>query len=176
MPLDGRREGVVTVSQGIRRGADVLTVASFLSTRWRLCTPGWVVAGLLPVLFAMGCAGGQSGSAAGASVIGVTEHDFGISAPKYLAAGDAVLRVHNRGPDAHELIVVRLDRGSLPLRSDGLTVSEEAVQRREVGVLEPGASGALRDLRLSLAPGRYELFCNMSGHYLSGMHALVVVR
>jgi uncharacterized cupredoxin-like copper-binding protein len=135
----------------------------------------WVAFGLLPVLFAVGCAG-PSGSAAGASVIAVTERDFAISAPKYLAAGDVVLRVQNRGPDGHELIVVRLDRGSLPMRSDGMTVSEEAVERREVGVLEPGASGALRDLRLSLAPGRYELFCNMSGHYLSGMHTLLVVK
>lgn len=151
-------------------------MASFLSTRWRLSAPVGVAFGLLPVLVAVGCAGGQGGSAGGASVIGVTERDFGISAPKYLAAGEVVLRVQNRGPDAHELIVVRLDRESLPMRSDGMTVSEEAVQRREVGVLEPGASGALRDLRLSLAPGRYQLFCNMSGHYLSGMHTLLVVR
>jgi uncharacterized cupredoxin-like copper-binding protein len=27
-----------------------------------------------------------------------------------------------------------------------------------------------------LAPGRYVLFCNMSGHYLGGMHRLLVVR
>jgi uncharacterized cupredoxin-like copper-binding protein len=109
-------------------------------------------------------------------VISVVERDFGVVAPKYLAAGDAVLRVQNRGPDAHELIVVRLDRKSLPMRDDGMTVSEEAVEHREAGVLEPAATGSVRDLHVSLAPGRYELFCNMSGHYLSGMHTLLVVR
>jgi hypothetical protein len=170
------RARCVPVSQGIGRGADVLSVASFLPTRWRRSAPVWAAFGLLPVLFAVGCAGGQSGSAIGAPVIAVTERDFAISAPKYLAAGDVVLRVQNRGPDGHELIVVRLDLGSLPMRSDGMTVSEEAVQRREVGVLEPGASGALRDLHLNLAPGRYQLFCNMSGHYLSGMHTSLVVK
>jgi uncharacterized cupredoxin-like copper-binding protein len=43
------------------------------------------------------------------------------------------------------------------------------------GVLEPAESGALRDLSLKLHPGRYEVFCNMSGHFMAGMHAMLVV-
>jgi uncharacterized cupredoxin-like copper-binding protein len=31
-------------------------------------------------------------------------------------------------------------------------------------------------LRVRLTPGRYEFFCNMSGHYLGGMHTVIVVR
>lgn len=106
----------------------------------------------------------------------VTERDFSISAPKLVSAGDLRLQVRNNGPDAHELIVVRAGRGPLPLRSDGLTVDEAALTRRKVGTVEPGTAGSARVLKLHLAPGRYVLFCNMAGHYLGGMHTLLVVR
>jgi uncharacterized cupredoxin-like copper-binding protein len=84
--------------------------------------------------------------------------------------------VKNRGPDDHELIVVRADDGRLPLRGDGLTVDEEALERSAAGVLEPGDPGSLRTLDVHLVRGRYVLFCNMSGHYLGGMRAVLVVR
>ena len=75
----------------------------------------------------------------------------------------------------HELIVVRTGNGRLPTRSDGTTINEEAVQHQEAGALEPGQPGALRHLRLHLKPGRYELLCNMAGHYFGGMHARLQV-
>jgi uncharacterized cupredoxin-like copper-binding protein len=86
-----------------------------------------------------------------------------------------VLSVHNRGPDDHELIVVRARDSALPLRADGVTVDEDALEPAKVGILEPGAPGSVRELRLRLAPGRYELFCNMAGHYLGGMYAELMV-
>jgi uncharacterized cupredoxin-like copper-binding protein len=86
-----------------------------------------------------------------------------------------VLRVRNHGPDRHELIAVRLEGGGLPLRRDGMTIDEDALQKATVGVLEPGASGSVRELHVSLRPGRYMLFCNMSGHYMGGMHTVLVV-
>ena len=132
--------------------------------------------GLLVLLVATGCGQTGSHSAPGSSVIAVSERDFAVTAPKSLDAGDVVFRVHNRGPDAHELLVVRASSGGLPMRSDGLTVDEESLQRREVGVLEPAEVNTVRDLRLHLTPGRYVLFCNMSGHYIGGMHRLLVVR
>jgi uncharacterized cupredoxin-like copper-binding protein len=106
----------------------------------------------------------------------VSERDFSISAPKRASAGDVVLQVHNTGPDDHELIVVRTADGRLPFRGDGVTVDEEALQRQEVGTLEPGEPGGTRELRVHLAPGRYVFFCNMSGHYLGGMHTELVVH
>jgi len=118
---------------------------------------------------------GSGGHQAAAHVVRVTERDFRISAPKHVRSGDLLLSVSNRGPDAHELIVVR-DRSSvLPLRRDGSTVSEEKLEPVTAGALEPGQPGSRRTLRLHLAPGTYELFCNMSGHYLGGMHAKLVV-
>src|SRR5439155_18551179 len=103
------------------------------------------------------------------------ERDVHIAAQARLAAGEVTMTVHNEGPDAHELNVVRADRARLPLRSDGLTVDEEGLGKVIVGALEPGRPGSVRTLRLHLAPGRYVFLCNMAGHYLGGMHTTVVV-
>jgi hypothetical protein len=126
-------------------------------------------------LIAGGC-GGSSRPHARGPVFRVDERDFSISAPRQVDAGDVTLRVDNLGPDGHELLVARLGNGDLPMRSDGLTVDEEALARRGLRALEPGVSGAVRDLQVHLTPGRYVLFCNMSGHYLGGMQTVLVVR
>jgi hypothetical protein len=152
-----------------------MPVRLFSLTRGVLLRVSWASLGVL-VLTTVGCGG--SGGVAGAqgSEIRVTERDFSIRAPKVVDAGDVVFRVENRGPDAHELLVVRAQRLALPLRSDGLTVNEEGLQRQIVGSLEAGEPNVVRDLSVQLKPGRYVLFCNMSGHYMGGMHAMLVVR
>jgi uncharacterized cupredoxin-like copper-binding protein len=94
--------------------------------------------------------------------------------PKRFSPGEHVLTVLNKGPARHELIVVRVN-GELPMRRDGVTVDEDAVERRKAGALEPGTPGATRALRVSLRPGKYVFFCNMFGHYLGGMDRDVVV-
>ena len=91
------------------------------------------------------------------------------------ATGEVVLSVHNDGPEEHELIVVREGDHPLPFRKDGVTIDEDALAKAQVGGLEPGTPGSVRELQLRLTAGRYELFCNMSGHFLGGMHAQVVV-
>ena len=132
----------------------------------------------LVAILAVGVSGcgatGHSGSA-DTKVVRVGERDFHIAAPLSAGAGHVVLRARNTGPDMHELIVVRAPNSDLPLRADGVTVNEEALQHAEAGVLESGQPGSVRDLSMNLAPGRYVLFCNMSGHYLGGMHASLVV-
>jgi uncharacterized cupredoxin-like copper-binding protein len=136
-----------------------------------------VALGLLALLVAAGCGGSQSGSTRVTSSIRVSERDFAIDAPKSVTAGEVELQVENKGPDAHELLVVRAADGAhLPMRGDGLTVDEEGLARRTVGVLEPSQPGVVRSLRAHLAPGRYVLYCNMSGHFLGGMHTVLVVR
>lgn len=128
------------------------------------------------------CAGGAllaaaSGAAtSGGRTVPVTERDFRITAPKRIAAGAVSLDVTNNGPDTHELIVVRTNGKPLPLRSDGLTVDEDRLERRIVGVIEPKGPRTTHKLRLRLPPGRYVLLCNMAGHYLGGMHTLLVVH
>jgi uncharacterized cupredoxin-like copper-binding protein len=119
---------------------------------------------------------GSAGAKSPSPAVKVSERDFRISAPKQLAAGNVRLSVYNNGPDAHELIVVREGSRPLPLRGDGLTVDEDAVERSTAGTLEPGQPKSTRDLDVHLTPGRYVLFCNMSGHYLGGMHTELVVK
>jgi plastocyanin len=133
------------------------------------------LAALVALPLAAGC--GSAGSdSAGVPVVNVTEKDFHISAPARVAAGEMILRVRNDGPDEHELIAARAPANwKLPIRGDGFTVDEDAVQASEPGSLEPGAPNATRTLRVKLAPGKYVFFCNMAGHFMGGMHADVVV-
>jgi uncharacterized cupredoxin-like copper-binding protein len=128
----------------------------------------------LVVALASSCSSGGSPRAKTGAVVRVTERDFRIKvAPVRVHAGDVHLLLLNKGPDAHELIMVRASHGLLPLRTDGLTVDEEGLAAVET--IEAQPPGAVHELRLHLKPGRYELFCNMAGHYLGGMRAELVV-
>ena len=110
------------------------------------------------------------------SVVRVTERDFHITTVHgRVTAGRVVFRVTNRGPDEHEFIVVRTD-GGLPLRPDGITLDEDALEKSIVGSIEPAPAGHTNILRVSLHRGRYALVCNMYGHYMGGMYASLVVR
>jgi uncharacterized cupredoxin-like copper-binding protein len=57
-----------------------------------------------------------------------------------------------------------------------LTVDEEALEPLHLVTIEGMERGKGDEVQVHLVPGRYVLFCNMAGHYLSGMHARVVVR
>jgi hypothetical protein len=129
----------------------------------------------LGVLGLSGCAIDGSQKAAGQPTVRVTEKDFRISAPDRLPAGEVNVSVTNRGPVAHELIVVRKHARRLPVSPDGLNIDEDKTESDEVGVLEPADPG-VRRLGLNLRPGTYVMFCNMSGHYRAGMHHTVEVR
>jgi hypothetical protein len=129
---------------------------------------------VLPVLVVVGCADSDTGSRASGSLVRVSEKAYRIVAtPDHIPAGDTELIVRNQGPDTHEVIIVRSRRSRLPLRLDGLTVDEEAV--RAVATVEGVAPERVGRVRLHLAAGRYELFCNMAGHFMAGMHSELVV-
>jgi uncharacterized cupredoxin-like copper-binding protein len=120
------------------------------------------------VLSMVGCSSGSPAHTGRA--VHIVERDFKIDAPNWVRAGKVTFSIKNKGPDDHEFIVVRTGRRGLPLRKDGLTVDEDAVEKQTAGALEPHAPGR-EQLRVDLKPGRYELICNMSGHYMGGMHA-----
>jgi uncharacterized cupredoxin-like copper-binding protein len=122
---------------------------------------------------AVGCAARQQAGPS-APVVDVTVRDFKVIAPKHLPAGSVVLRVHNEGPDDHELVVVRTTK-RLPVRADALTVDEDAVEDDTAAALEPVEPGSVTDVPVRLRHGRYEVFCNMSGHYMGGMSTIVTV-
>jgi uncharacterized cupredoxin-like copper-binding protein len=130
----------------------------------------------LILLVAAGCVGQSSSAVMQGSVVHVSERDFHIGLkPAVIKAGVVTLVDHNQGPDTHELIIVRA-AGHLPFRSDDITVNEDALKPRTLGQLPGLSPGATSTLVLHLRPGRYEVFCNMLGHYLGGMHAELIVR
>jgi uncharacterized cupredoxin-like copper-binding protein len=129
---------------------------------------------LAALLLAGGCAVG-GGNASPGTVVHVTEKDFTIRAPAQVRAGPVRIVVHNEGPETHELLIVRSQNDDLPLRPDGTTLDEETLQPELVAQVEGAPSGATNEVDVDLEPGRYSLFCNMSGHYLGGMHAVLVV-
>ncbi|WP_458315377.1 sulfocyanin-like copper-binding protein [Mycolicibacterium brisbanense] len=105
--------------------------------------------------------------------------------PHLIPAGEVSLRTTNTGGLSHELVVLPLATGQLPgqrpsgpdgrvdesgslgevSRSCGPGKGDE--QSPDYGIV-PQASGWTT---LSLAPGRYELICNIAGHYVAGMSA-----
>ena len=135
------------------------------------------VAMLAVAIFAISsCSSGQQTKHTGGRVLRIAERDFKIALPqKRVRGGDVSLLVDNKGPASHELIVIRKGRSRLPLRRDGLTVDEDAVERSIPGALEPETPGT-HLLKVHLTPGRYELICNMSGHFFGGMRTQLEVQ
>jgi uncharacterized cupredoxin-like copper-binding protein len=108
--------------------------------------------------------------------VDVTLKDFSITPTQQtVPAGDVVLRVANQAPVTHEFVVVRTDlpADGLPIGPDGLSVNEEWLSA--MGELGEVAATDAGTLPLTLPPGRYVFFCNLEGHYLGGMHAVLEV-
>ena len=100
-----------------------------------------------------------------------------------VAAGQVSFLVSNTGSLTHELIVLPLDAGSpvgvraigSDARVDETTSLGEASANCGEGEgdgIQPDRSGWVT---LTLAPGRYELICNLPRHYAAGMRALLTV-
>jgi plastocyanin len=76
--------------------------------------------------------------------------------------GPVIVQLWNRGQDAHDLHLRRLNRrGQMIGRAQTLGVTE---------------SGAHAQASWRLTAGRYELYCSLPSHRQRGMHTLVVVN
>lgn len=123
-----------------------------------------------------------SGSALAATTINVAEsgEDGGpmtISVDQSTVhSGPAVFNVKNDAmAEEHEFVLVRLDSADtkIPVDRKSHRIDEDSLKSLgEVEDLKPGASGSLT---ADLEPGTYLLFCNIKGHYESGMHAKLTV-
>jgi uncharacterized cupredoxin-like copper-binding protein len=125
-------------------------------------------------LLAAGCSDSSPPAPDGAENVAIVERDFSIKAPERIDAGHVRLAIDNRGPDAHEFILLRANPSGLPLRADGMTVDEDKVEDRTVAALEPALPG-VREVDTTLTPGRYLMICNMAGHMMGGMKRALVV-
>ena len=97
--------------------------------------------------------------------------------------GTVSFLVSNGGSVTHELVVLPLPEsqivGTQPIGGDGkideagsmAEASKTCEEGAGQGIL-PGASGWVS---VTLAPGRYELVCNLPGHYAAGMYSQITV-
>jgi uncharacterized cupredoxin-like copper-binding protein len=91
-------------------------------------------------------------------------------------AGEVTFQVTNNSKDMiHEMLVAPADPAKpLPFVEKDFRVDEEAAKDLgEVSELDPGKSGSLT---ITLKPGTYILFCNVAGHYMSGMWTLITAE
>lgn len=101
------------------------------------------------------------------------------------SAGKVTVTLVNAGGQPHELVVLPLAAGQTAgHRAAGSddTVSEEG-SLGEVHPVCPSPSpegdtpaGGVSQATLELAPGTYEIVCNLPGHYRIGMYATLIVR
>ncbi len=93
-----------------------------------------------------------------------------------VSAGEVTFQVKNSSTEVmHNVLVFPYVEGKpLPYDSDISMVEEEkAGKLGEIFVLEAGKTG---ELKLTLAPGKYALLCNITGHFANGMWAVLTVN
>jgi uncharacterized cupredoxin-like copper-binding protein len=94
-----------------------------------------------------------------------------------VAAGKYTITINNAGMMAHELLVFHTDTAAsdMAVGADG-KVAEDApgFKISDGDNLEPGASQT-RVVDLT-EPGIYMFVCNLPGHLMAGMHAVVTVK
>lgn len=97
--------------------------------------------------------------------------------------GEVSFLVTNEGNISHEMVVLPLPAdqlvGTRPIGADG-KVNEagsvgEASNTCAAGAGQGILPGSSSWVALTLAPGRYELLCNLPGHYAAGMYAQLTV-
>jgi uncharacterized cupredoxin-like copper-binding protein len=105
------------------------------------------------------------------------------SAPATVTAGQVSLVATNMGWRTHELVILPLGAGaSAGQRVPGADgkVDEtgslgEASTSCSAGAGDGIQAGTVGWTTVTLAPGRYELVCNLPNHYVDGMHQELLV-
>jgi uncharacterized cupredoxin-like copper-binding protein len=104
--------------------------------------------------------------------------------PSSVPAGQESFVATNMGSLNHELVILPLPAnqivGTRAIQSDG-TIDEtgslgEASNGCGAGSGDGIAPGASSWVNVTLAPGRYELVCNLPGHYAASMYSQFTVR
>ena len=111
-------------------------------------------------------AGGTSNSVSGA----VREWSVTVDAGSALA-GDVSFAITNSGTIGHEFLVVKTDYpvGRIPTVGDRFAEDGAGVQ--VIDEISKFDQGTTQTLKVALTPGKYQLVCNLPGHYAAGMHA-----
>ncbi len=105
------------------------------------------------------------------------------ASPSSVAAGPVSFVATNAGSVDHEFLILPLSKnqivGTRSIQSDG-TVDEtgslgEASNTCAAGTGDGIAPGTSSWVTVTLRPGRYELVCNLPGHYAAGMYTQLTV-
>lgn len=141
------------------------------TSRGTVCRAVWVASLVLSVI---ACAG-QDPPPAEMFAVGLADFEVRTERP-VVSPGRYVFQLSNAGPTVHELVVARVPEPGAPLPFDatGLLVDEESMD--VVAADESVEFLAVDPLAVDLAPGEYVLFCNIEGHYRSGMFTRIAVR
>ena len=110
-----------------------------------------------------GMPGGMMGGSAQPGVVRVTLGEMWVRpSVTSVPAGKVTFVASNMGHVQHELMIERM-----PLRMEGPGKPVEDAAQGMIEDIGPGRSGKMT---LRLKPGKYELFCNVPGHYAAGQH------
>ncbi len=85
-------------------------------------------------------------------------------------AGDVTFTIANEGTTGHEFLIVKTDiaPGEIPL--DGDHFPEDADGIEVIDEIGEFGQGTTESLSVTLEPGKYQLVCNLPGHYDKGMY------
>jgi plastocyanin len=115
-----------------------------------------LVAALAAALSVAAVAGARP---AAPSFVQVTEKEWQITLSRTsVKAGKVFVEVVNFGTDAHDLVVLRRKKGAKPVKFPQVDPNERS------------------EKPLTLAAGRYTLWCSLPGHSERGMKTTLVVR
>jgi uncharacterized cupredoxin-like copper-binding protein len=121
-------------------------------------------------------AGTTTDGAAGGEVLSIDMGEFYYKPKDAQAkAGTLTIDAKNVGSAPHELVLAKTDLApdKLPTSSDGSVDEESLDVPGEVSEIPGGADGSVS---VDLQPGSYVMFCNLPGHYASGMYGSLTVK
>jgi uncharacterized cupredoxin-like copper-binding protein len=185
-PLGRRAVVAGTAATLLLTGASLAAVAAAApSNRPAPCSPPAAQPGTRVTVLLADMGGGMrsgpmTGPMAGLMMGGpwaAGQHMMLGATPGHVAAGTVTLVAVNRGHRTHELVVLPLAPGATAGSRDvgaGGTVDEaaalgEASRSCAAGAGDGIAAGSAGWVTLTLPAGRYELLCNLPGHYAAGM-------
>jgi uncharacterized cupredoxin-like copper-binding protein len=93
-----------------------------------------------------------------------------------VSAGDIVFKVKNTSAEmTHQVLVLPyVDGKPYNYNADFLQIDEKTLGKLgEISETDPGKTS---ELKLTLAPGKYALVCNIPGHFANGMWAILTVK
>ena len=138
------------------------------------------IVALLGISLAAGALAVNAAGTAQSVHIDLTEASDGgmmiTTSAETVPAGMTTFDVTNKSPNVgHEFLIARLETApdALPFDEAKGVIKESALKEvEELGDLAAGASGTMD---FDLKAGKYLLFCNLPGHYKSGMYHVLTV-